>query len=624
MVEKFERRKVLILAEKPSQAQDISKAFKNCKKKNGYIECGNYIITWGYGHLLEIDTEKIAPTGETIVFPEKFEYRPRSKLHAKQLKIIKGLLKKVDEVYVFTDPEREGELIGRLILQKAGWKNWERTYRMWTSKALTPDVIWEELKAKKPIKNFDSVFWEALARQHADWLVGIPLSRVLIKNLKGSWSVGRVQTPTLALIVQKEEEREKFKPQPYYVVKGIFLKEREKIEGVLTLKEIKEKVKDEEEENREEEGGVSEKRAKEIIKELKKTKFGVVVKVEKKRRREKPPLLHSLTTLQKEASKFFGYSAQKTLQIAQSLYEKKLISYPRTESQYLSEKDKQLVKDVLKKLGKSELIPNVEKVRKRVFDDSKLTDHFALIPLDKAPENLTKDEKNIYFLIWRKFVGAFMDDYEYEETSVLLKVGEYEFKTKGKKVINLGWKALYGEEKDKLLPELREGEKLKLEKIKSERRITKPPSRYTDGSIISKMKKLGIGTPATRSQIVESLISRGYIRRKGKELIPTPKGIELVKKLLEKDLKIAKVELTSEWERKLKEIRERKLNFKGYRAFLEEIKKFVKENARELEKIEIPIENQKVYTSKRRKNKKFKSQTSQAKKFGKFGKGPEP
>ena len=612
--------KVLILAEKPSQAQDISKAFKNCQKKDGYIECGNFIITWGYGHLLEIDTEKIAPKGEVLVFPEKFEYRPRSKSHAKQLKIIKELLKKVDEVYVFTDPEREGELIARLILHKAGWKNWERTYRMWTSKALTPEVVWEEIKAKRPIKNFDSVFWEALTRQHADWLVGIPLSRVLIKNLKGSWSVGRVQTPTLALIVQREEEREKFKPQPYYVVKGEFIKGEHKIEGVLTLKEIKEKVYDEEEENREEEGGISEKKAKEVIQKLAKEKYGVVIKVEKKRRKEKPPLLHSLTTLQKEASKVYGYSAQKTLQIAQSLYEKKLISYPRTESQYLSEKDKQLVKDVLKKLRKSELIPNVEKVRKRVFDDSKLTDHFALIPLNKAPENLSKDERNIYFLVWRKFVGAFMEDYEYEETTVLIKVGDYEFKAKGKKVINLGWKALYGEEKDKLLPELQEGEKLKLESIKSEKRMTKPPSRYTDGSIISKMKNLGIGTPATRSQIVESLITRGYVRRKGKELIPTQKGRELVKKLLEKGLKIAKVELTSEWEKNLKEIREKKLNFKGYKKFIESIKEFVKESARELEKIEIPIENQKVYSFKREKSKKFKSQTSQAKKFRKFRK----
>jgi len=619
MVEKAKGRKVLILAEKPSQAQDISKAFKNCKKKDGYVECGNFIITWGYGHLLEIDTERIAPRGEVLVFPEKFEYRPRSKSHAKQLKIIKELLKKVDEVYVFTDPEREGELIARLILHKAGWKNWSKTYRMWTSKALTPEVVWEELRAKRPIKNFDSVFWEALTRQHADWLVGISLSRVLIKNLKGSWSVGRVQTPTLALIVQREEEREKFEPQPYYVVKGIFLKGRDKIEGVLTLKEIKEKVQEEEEKIDEEEGGVSERKAKEVIEKLKKAKYGVVVKVEKKRKKEKPPLLHSLTTLQREASRVYGYSAQKTLNVTQSLYEKKLISYPRTESQYLSEKDKQLVKDVLVKLGKSELIPNVEKVRKRVFDDSKLTDHFALIPLDKAPENLSKDEKNIYFLIWRKFVGAFMEDYEYEETTVLIKVEDYEFKAKGKKVINPGWKALYGEERDKLLPELKE-EKLKLESVKSERKRTKPPSRYTDGSIISKMKKLGIGTPATRSQIVESLITRGYVRRKGKELIPTQKGRQLVKKLLEKDLKIAKVELTSEWEKKLKEIREKKLNFKGYKEFIESIKEFVKENARQLEKIEIPVENQKLNDFKGRKTKKSKGQTSQAKKFGKFRK----
>lgn len=351
MVEKAKGRKVLILAEKPSQAKDISKAFKNCKNKNGYIECGNYIITWGYGHLLEIDTEKIAPKEQIIVFPEKFEYRPRSKLHAKQLKIIKELLKNVSEVYVFTDPEREGELIGRLILQKAGWKNWERTYRMWTSKALTPDVIWEELKAKRPIKNFDCVYWEALTRQHSDWLVGISLSRVLMSKLKGTWSVGRVQTPTLTLIVQREEERKNFKPKPYYLIKGIFLKGKERIEGILTLKEVEEKIEEDDEENKGE-GGVFEERAKEILTKLRKEKYASVLKVERKRKREKAPLLHSLTTLQKEASKVYGYSAHKTLQIAQSLYEKKLISYPRTESQYLSKRDKELVVEILKKLGK--------------------------------------------------------------------------------------------------------------------------------------------------------------------------------------------------------------------------------------------------------------------------------
>ena len=600
----------LILAEKPSQAQDIAKAFKNCKKKDGYIDCEDFLITWGYGHLLEIDTKKIAPSG--FVLPEKFLYKPRSKTHARQLKIIKELLKKADEVYVFTDPEREGELIARLILSYCGWKNWERTYRMWTSKALTPDVVWEEIKAKKPIKDFDSVYWEALTRQHSDWMVGIPLSRVLMEKLKGSWSVGRVQTPTLKLIVDREKERENFKPQPYYVIKALFEKG---IEGVLTLKEIKEKTEEEEETDKEEEGGVSEKKAKEIIEKLKREKYGIVVKVEKKRRREKPPLLHSLTTLQKEASKVYGYSAQKTLSIAQSLYEKKLISYPRTESQYLSEKDKSLVLSVLKKLGKEELIENVNKAGKKVFNDAKLTDHFALIPLNKAPENLTKEEKNVYHLIWRKFVGAFMEDYEYEETKVLIKVGEYTFFAKGKKVINLGWKSLYGEEKDKLLPELKKEEKLRVEKITWEKKFTKPPARYTDGSIISKMKKLGIGTPATRSQILEGLVKRGYLQRKGKELIPTEKGRKLVEELEKRNLKLVKVEMTSEWEKKLKEIREKRLNERGYRKFIEKIKKFVRENAEELGRIEISLEGrEKVEGKKFRKSKKRKK----FKKYGKF------
>jgi len=571
----------LILCEKPSQAQDVAKAFKNCKKKDGYVECGNFIITWGFGHLLEVNTQKIAPKGEIIVFPERFEYKPRGRLHAKQLKTIRELLKKAQEVYVFTDPEREGELIARLILSYAGWKKWDKTYRFWTSKALTPEVVWEEIRAKRPLKEFDPVYWEALARQHADWMVGIPLSRVLISTLGGKWSVGRVQTPTLALLVEREEERRRFKVQFYWVVKGTFKSPKGSFDAVLDKKSVRFKN-----EEGKEEGGLKEEEAKKVIEALRGLKWGEVKEVKRIKRREPPPLLHSLTTLQKEASQELGWSAQKTLSVAQSLYEKKLISYPRTESQHLSIRDKALVKEVLKKLGREDLIPAVDKVGKRVFDDTKLTDHFALIPLDAPKDSLSPLERKLYDLVKRRFLGAFMEDHQYEEIRLSVLVGNFLFRAKGYRQLLEGWRALYPKKKQETLP-VAEGEKVKLEEVKGEKRKTSPPPRYSDGSLIELMKKLGLGTPATRSQVIESLIKRGYVRRRGKEIVPTKKGEDLIKELKRRELKISRVELTKEWEEQLRDIRKKKKNRKGYEEFISAIKNFVSKEAQELKKVKL-------------------------------------
>ena len=611
----------LILAEKPSVAQDIAKAFSKVERKDGYIkawdkELGEFCITWCFGHLFEIDTEKIAPREEKLPFPERFEYRLK-KGAGKQFKVIKELVKKAEEVWNFGDPEREGELLIRLVLLQAGWKKWDRTYRMWTSKALTPDVVKEEIKAKRPAKNYDSVYWEALARQHSDWLVGIPLSRVLIHNLKGRWSVGRVQTPTLVLLVQREVEIKNFKPEPYVVIKGVFSDGEEDFEALFWKEErsgegsrtgrdspVESDEGDEGEGGREEGGRISPPEARRILEELEYVKEGKVERIERELRKQPPPLLHSLTTLQQEASKLYGFSAQKTLDLAQKLYEKKLLSYPRTESQHLSEKDRDLAKKVLAKLGKKELLWKVDKVGKRVFDDSKLTDHFALIPLAPPSSDLSGEERKIYDLVWRRFVGAFMDYYEYEETKVNVRAGGYLFRAKGKRVVKLGWKELYGEEKDILLPSLSKGQVLELKEVKSEKKLTQPPPRYTEGSLIKKMKKLGLGTAATRSSILESLKRRGYVYTKGKQLIPTEKGVELVKKLLEKELALTSPEMTAEWEKKLREIRERDKQRRGYEEFVSGIKEFVKEQARELEKVRVEVKEPAPYRRKNGKKRK--------------------
>jgi DNA topoisomerase-3 len=229
--------KILILTEKPSQARDFAKALGNCKQKEGYYDCGKYIITWAVGHLFEIDGS-VAPTKwslETLpIYPEKFKLKLR-RGGGKQFKVIKKLLKNCDSVLISTDPGREGELIAREILQMAGWKNWDKTYRFWTSEALTPEVIRKHLKNLKPAKEFDSLYYSALARQHADWVVGINFTRLatLKSNSGDVWSVGRVQTPTLRLIVEREEEIQNFQPEEYFVIKATFQKEDKNYEGIL-------------------------------------------------------------------------------------------------------------------------------------------------------------------------------------------------------------------------------------------------------------------------------------------------------------------------------------------------------------------------------------------------------
>ena len=578
---------ILILAEKPSQARDYAKAFPNCKKKQGYFDCGNVLIVWAVGHLFEIDNS-IAPKEWNLeslpILPEEFKLKLRPK-RGNQFKVIKELLKRVNKVIVASDPGREGELLAREILLMAGWKNWENTYRFWTSEALTPEVINRNLKRLKPIKAFDSLYYSALARQHGDWLVGINLTRLV--TLKSSdrsvWSVGRVQTPTLRLIVEREKEIRNFKSEPYWVIKALFEKEGKIFSGVLVLskedlKVLENQTGEEEEENQTFVGSAIKDKnlALRIYEEIKKLPYGVVVKVERKLKRELPPPLHSLTTLQREANKLFGYSAQKTLKIAQKLYETyKVISYPRTDSRYLAESNRPLVVKILKELGREDLIPEVGKIGKRVFNDAKLTDHHAIIPLEPPPEGLTKEERNIYYLIYRRFIGAFMRAYEYEVTTAFIKVGNYLFVSKRKVDITLGWKGLYKETKEvkNNLPPLQKGEKVKKLKILLKERQTQPPPRFSEGSLLKLMEKLGLGTPSTRAQIIETLKERGYVVVKGKKLVPTQKGFSVIELL--KTSEVSSPEMTAKWERKLEEIYTKRLNYRGYAEFLKEIKEFV-------------------------------------------------
>jgi DNA topoisomerase-3 len=588
--------KTLILTEKPSVAEDFAKAL-GCKRKDGYFEGGEYVITWALGHLFEISDEGLPKKWELDglpIFPERFEYKLRSSQAGKQFKVIKGLLSQAGRVVIATDAGREGELIARIILQKAGLKDWSKVYRFWTSEALTPEVIRRELSRLKPAKEYDSLFWCALARQHADFVVGINLTRaVSLRSSGGVWSVGRVQTPTLALVVQRDLEIENFKPKPYWVIKALFSVDRKTYEGVWIGKQGGGKVNasekaDEEEEEREGEeeiGGVFDyEAAAKLVEKLSSVKQAVVSKVEKRKRVEYPPRLYSLSSLQRDANRELGFSAQKTLDIAQKLYEeRKAISYPRSDAEYLSESSVSLVKDVLKRLNREDLVGKVEKVGKRVFDDRKLTDHHAIIPLRDEEEDWSKDEKALFGLIKRRFLAAFYEPFIALDTVVITQIAGEEFYSRGSTVLQLGYRELYGKPQDKLLPKLEKGQRVDVLKVWSEKRWTKPPPRYTEGMLIKKMEKLSLGTPATRAGIIETLKSRGYLVLDKKYLISTEKARQLIQNLQES--KIVSVEMTSEWEQQLEDIHKNKKGFGGYRDFLERIKAFTGEEVGKLKQM---------------------------------------
>lgn len=604
--------KQLILCEKPSVGMDFAKGLgNNFARKDGYLENNNYIITWAHGHLCELKTpEEYNPelkkwSLDTLpIFPEKFEYKI-IKESAKQFKVIKELIHKqeVSSIVIATDCGREGELIARLILLLSG--NKKPLYRFWTSEALTPEVIQREIKNLKPAKEFDRLYQSALARQWADWLVGMNGTRaVTVKNNGELFSIGRVQTAVLSLIAQREKEIKNFKPQTFYNVVAEFEKGKDTYKGTYfrPRKEEAEQEEVEQEGEEKQEESINSKYAilrkedaEKIAKEVS-GKKGIIKSIQSKISSEKPPLLFSLTTLQQEANKKFGYSADKTLSIAQSLYEKHLISYPRTESQYLDPGYAGEIKKIVGLLSTAEIIKfdknkcNVNTSNKRIFDLSKLTDHHALIPQQTPKSALTEDERKIYELICKRFISAFYPDCKYKNTTVITEVAGYLFETKGKQLIDPGWREIYGGlTQDIILPAtILEKDTVNTKKAESVGKQTQPPPRYTDASLLNimanahrvvtnpELKKIlrenaGIGTPATRAQILKVLQDRKYVYKQGKQFVPTEKGIFLIEML--EDEKIASPEYTAVWEQELEKIARGESKDVG--VFLNSIKNYV-------------------------------------------------
>jgi DNA topoisomerase-3 len=564
---------------------DFARALGVKGKKDGYLENEDYIVTWAVGHLVELlepqdyDSKWGKWRLETLpIIPEQFRYKPIAKTK-KQLNIIRKLLaqRAFDMVVIATDAGREGEVIARSILITSGFTDRGNVKRFWTSQALTPQVIRDGMKSYKPASEYDRLWRAGQSRQIADWLVGMNGSRAATIKMKDLFSVGRVQTAVLALLVDRRRERENFKPKPYWLVRARFSNDK----GIWWGTWFKD----------DQTRFDSEKQAKQLLSKVVNQR-GRVLSVKKQKKKQAPPLLYSLTDLQRDANRKFGFSAQKTLSIAQALYEKKkCLSYPRTDSRVLGSRNVSMAQSLVKKLSESYpqifagVVANLIRIsNKRVFNDAKLTDHHALIPLTPIPQAAREDEHKIYRLVLKRFAAAFHPDCEYEQTEIVTEVQKETFRTKGKRIFKPGWRVVYGDEGQKKKPHedepehenyppLARGDPAHVEETNLEAKKTTPPAEYTEALLLGDMTnparyvsedelknifrgEVGLGTQATRAQIIETLLTRRYIERMKRYLMATDKGCLLIDTL--RQLKVAKSlaspEETARWEMQLHQI----------------------------------------------------------------------
>lgn len=565
---------VLIVAEKPSVGRDIARVLGVNSKGEGCLSNEKYVITWAIGHLVslkepeELDERfKRWRATDLPILPEKMELKVLPKTRS-QFSIVKKLMnsKDVDSLICATDSGREGELIFRYIYDMAGCK--KPFERLWIS-SMTDEAIRAGFDSLKPGSHYDALYESARCRSEADWLVGMNASRAFTLRYDTLLSVGRVQTPTLQMLVKRRKEIDAFQTEPFYTVQADF----GDYQGTWfdPSKEGDKRISQEE-------------RAKGIAEKVK-GKPAVVQAAQSEEKRELPPQLYDLTTLQREASSMLGFTADKTLKTAQTLYEKhKLITYPRTDSRYLSHDMGPSVKKALYSLAEpyaslaalvlAQPIPQP----KRIFDDAKLTDHHAIIPTGRKmnPSSLTEDEKKLFDLVARRLIAAFYPPYVYNATKVVT-VSEFEnFVSNGTVVLQEGFKQVYRDMQQKkkaksveenALPPLAEGDERIVKKTVVKKDQTKPPKEHTDASLLSEMEHAGrriedealreqmkgcsLGTPATRAAIIERLITVGYAKRKGRTIMATEKGVRLIETV---PPEIASPETTGKWEQALEQI----------------------------------------------------------------------
>ena len=606
--------KTLVVAEKPSVARDIANALPGRFTNNeSYLEGDDYVVTFAVGHLVElVDPEnyderfKKWRMADLPILPDDFRLQPRDAKSKKQLSAIHKLMKRddVERIVNACDAGREGELIFAYIYETAGVD--KPVERLWIS-SMTKQAIQEGFERLRPGEQLRSLEQAARSRSEADWLVGMNATRAA--TIRGrAWvggvvSLGRVQTPTLALMVKREREIQAFTPQDYWLVHARF---DPTYQGLWF-------------EGDETRIFGDEARATAIAERVA-GRDGVVESVERKEQREIAPLLYDLTSLQRDANRRFGFSARRTLQAAQSLYEdKKAITYPRTSSRYLSGDLVSALKPTAETLlpipeyqdSARYVVELVELPLGRVINDAKVTDHHAIIPTDITHDvsAFSPDERRVFDLIARRFLAAFHPAARYERTTIVTLVEEERFRTRGKVTLEPGWRRVYGLESDEEarngdedpesseLPRVEQGQQVRCVAAETEAKTTKPPPRYTEATLLSAMetagrliddeelreamKESGLGTPATRAETIETLIRREYIERVGKELQPTPKGLQVITMLEEH--KITSPELTGDWEKKLSDIEHGRAE---HNAFIKEIAKFTGEIVEQIEALD--------------------------------------
>ncbi|KGL51705.1 MULTISPECIES: type IA DNA topoisomerase [Porphyromonas] len=570
---------IAVIAEKPSVARDIATVLGATKKNDGNISGNGYIVTWAFGHLVGLampDAYGIENfRRENLpILPQSFQLIPRQIKTdkgykpdtgtVKQLKIIKEIFDQCDKIIVATDAGREGELIFRYIYQYLECR--KPFVRLWIS-SLTDKAIRDGLQNLKDGTMYDNLFRSAKARSEADWLIGINASQALsIAAGRGTYSLGRVQTPTLAMICSRYLENKNFVPQKYWQLKLHTGKDSIEFSALS------------------EEKFDSQQPAIDKLQIIKDSGQVQVKSVECKEVNQEPPLLYDLTTLQKEANTKLNFSADKTLSIAQKLYECKLISYPRTGSRYISQDVFDEIPERISLLETYDRFAGYAKsmkgssLNRRSVDDKKVTDHHALIITENKPGSLQADEQAIYELVAGRMLEAFSQKCVKEVTSISLTSGESIFAVKGTVIKSAGWRTVFNAqeegEENTVLPALKEGENLPLSDIELLEKQTKPKPLHTESSLLSamenagkeledaelkaSMKDSGIGTPATRAAIIETLFTRQYIIREKKALVPTEKGLAVYD--IVRDKKIADVEMTGMWENALSKIESGEMN----------------------------------------------------------------
>lgn len=561
--------KILVLAEKPSVGRELAKVLNCNQGGNGYLMGSKYIVTWALGHLV------------TLADPEEYDQKYKSwkmedlpmlpkelklvviKETGKQFSVVRELMKRadVDELVIATDSGREGELVARWIIEKVNFR--KPLKRLWIS-SQTEKAIKDGFANLKPGRDYENLYRAAQSRAEADWLVGLNVTRALTTKYNAQLSAGRVQTPTLAMIVNRENEIKQFVPKDYWTVSGKVNNFTVQWSGKNGETRIFDR-----------------KKAEEIAAKVN-NGAGEVTEVNKSFKNELPPLAYDLTELQRDANRRFGYSAKQTLNLMQRLYENhKLLSYPRTDSRYITTDIVATLPERLKSIAVGpyqaaarNIIKNRLQTTKRLVDNSKVSDHHAIIPTEQYVDlsALNKEERNIYDLVVKRFLEVLSPAFEYEQTTVKIDVQGETFSAKGKIVKSKGWREITGivdeaseEQRDQSLPVINKGDSVKLTGVRSVNEKTKPPARYNEATLLTAMEHpgkniddealrealdntSGLGTPATRADIIEKLFSSFYIERKGKDIYPTSKGIQLID-LVPHDLKSP--ELTARWEQQL-------------------------------------------------------------------------